>query len=105
MKYSSGFLVYFITMSWVEIVGIAASAIVLFSMSFKTTTFKGTICMRIINLVGSVVFTLYGILLPAYATAIMNAILFFINIFYLVKETLDYKKRKSNNNIETKEGE
>ena len=82
-------------MNNVEIIGIVATVIVLISMSFKTTSFKGTICMRIINLVGSVAFTIYGLLLPAYATAIMNAILFFINIFYLVKETKDHKKKES----------
>lgn len=82
-------------MNNVEIIGIIATVIVLISMSFKTTSFKGTICMRIINLIGSVAFTIYGFLLPAYATAIMNAILFFINIFYLVKETKDYKKKES----------
>jgi len=79
-------------MNYIEIIGIAATVIVLISMSFKTTTYKGTMCMRIINIVGSVVFTIYGLLLPAYATAIMNAILFFINIFYLIKETIDYRK-------------
>ncbi len=49
--------------------------------------------MRMTNLVGSVVFTIYGFLLPAYATAVMNLILFGVNIFYLIKETVDYKRR------------
>lgn len=79
-------------MNYIEIIGIVATVVVLISMSFKTTTYKGTICMRIINILGSIGFTIYGFLLPAYATAIMNVILFFINIFYLIKETLDYKK-------------
>lgn len=80
-------------MNYVEILGIIATIIVLISMSFKTTSYKGTMCMRIINIIGSVAFTIYGCLLPAYATAIMNFILFFINIFYLIKETIDYKKK------------
>ena len=33
-----------------EIIGIIASVLIVFSMLFKTTTFKGTVWMRIINL-------------------------------------------------------
>ena len=79
-------------MNWIEILGIVAGAVILFSMLFKTTSYKGTVAMRSINMVGSVVFAVYGFLLPAYATGIMNACLVFINMFYLIKEIRDHKK-------------
>jgi len=79
---------------WLEIVGILASVLIVSSMVFKTTSYKGTIAMRSINLVGSVVFVVYGIMLPAYATAIANACLIFINLFYLLKEIRDHNKNK-----------
>lgn len=77
----------------VEIIGIIASIFIVVSMCFKTTTFKGTIIMRIINGLGSIIFVIYGILLPAIATLITNACAFFINIFYLIKEIKDYKNK------------
>ena len=74
----------------IEIVGIVASLFVVISMCFKTTLFKGTIIMRIINGLGSIVFVVYGALLPAIATLITNACVFVINLFYLVKEIRDH---------------
>lgn len=81
-------------MSKLEIIGLIASLLVLFSMVFKTTTFKGTMIMRILNLLGSIFFIIYGFLLGAYSTGICNGCLFFINIYYIVKEIRDYNKNK-----------
>lgn len=78
---------------WLEVIGIIASVIIVFSMIFKTTTFRGTILMRIINGIGSAFFIVYGLMLPAYSTAICNACTFIINIFYLFKEIKDNKKQ------------
>lgn len=79
-------------MNYVEIIGIIASIFIVVSMCFKTTTFKGTIIMRIINGLGSIVFVVYGALLPATATLITNACAFVINLFYLIKEIKDHRK-------------
>ena len=81
-------------MNKIEIIGIIASLLVVFSMVFKTTTFKGTMAMRIINLAGSVFFIVYGFILPAYATAITNSCAFCINLFYIFKESYDRRKNK-----------
>lgn len=72
-----------------EWLGIIASAIVL--ISFLTSN---QIKTRIINLVGCVVFVVYGLILPAYSTAFMNAALIVVHIVYLAK---DFKQRKKNN--------
>ncbi len=77
----------------VEIIGIIATVLILLSMSFKTTTLKGDIRMRILNLIGSVIFTVYGCLIPAISTAILNGILIIVNTYHLV--TLLKEKKKS----------
>lgn len=75
-----------------EIIGIIASILIVFSMAFKTTSYKGTMLMRIINTIGSIFFIIYGFILPAYATAITNCCGFVLNIFYIFKETHDRRK-------------
>ena len=79
-------------MSYIEIVGIVASILIVLSMCFKTTTFKGTIIMRVINGAGSIFFVVYGAMLPAYSTLVTNGCAFFINLFYLIKEIRDYRR-------------
>ena len=86
-----------------DFIGIIASIFIVFSMVFKTTTFKGTICMRVINSVGSAFFIIYGFWpasekhflgVNAFALGLANSILFLLNIFYIFKECKDYKKEK-----------
>ena len=81
----------------IEVIGICATVLILFSMMFKTTTLKGDIRMRILNLIGSIIFTVYGCLLPALSTAILNGALIIINTYHLV--TL-IKEKKSQPNDE-----
>lgn len=68
----------------VEIIGILASVLVLVSMLFKTDTAKQVFWLRTINLAGSVAFVIYGLLVPAYSTAIVNFILVFVNLYYIL---------------------
>lgn len=51
-----------------DFIGIIASIFIVFSMVFKTTTFKGTICMRVINSVGSafLLSTVFGLSVEAF---------------------------------------
>lgn len=81
-----------IKMNPVEIFGLIASALIITSMAFKTTNYKGTMLMRAINLIGSTAFIIYGLYLPAYSTALTNACGFILNIIYLFKEYKDHKK-------------
>lgn len=76
-------------MNKVELVGIIASLLIIASMSCTTRTYKGALTMRIINIIGSVVFVIYGALLPAFSTAFLNAVLVVVNVYHtymLVKE-------------------
>lgn len=84
-------------MNLYEIIGIIASIFIVFSMVFKTTTFKGTILMRIINGIGSIFFIVYGILVAAYSTTATNCAVFIINVFYLIKEIRDHNKTHKSN--------
>ncbi len=68
----------------VEIIGIIATAFILISMCFKTTSIKGSILMRVINIIGSAIFVVYGIILPAISTAVLNGALIIINVYHLI---------------------
>lgn len=76
----------------IEIVGLMGSFLICFSMIWRTTSFKGTILMRILNGLGSAFFIAYGFILPAYATAVANIVCFIINMWWLIKEMLLQKR-------------
>ena len=72
----------------VELIGIVAAGLILISMIFPTMSFKGSVLMRSINIVGSMVFVVYGVMLPAIATAIANIGILIVNavhLFVLIK--------------------
>ncbi len=50
--------------------------------------------MRILNLVGSVVFVVYGSILPAISTAVLNGVLIIVKLYYVIKMVIDHKKQK-----------
>ena len=68
----------------IELIGISSTVLILISMLFKTTTIKGSILMRSLNIAGSVVFVVYGCLLPAISTAVLNAALVIVNTYHLI---------------------
>lgn len=55
--------------------------------------------MRILNIIGSLVFVIYGLILPAYSTALLNGILVFVNAYRLLMLIVKQK----NNKIKDKE--
>lgn len=71
-----------------EWLGIVASAFILVSFLFSKQ-----LITRLINMVGCVIFVVYGLLLPTYSTAFMNGALFIVHIVFIVK---DYLARKKN---------
>ena len=75
----------------VALIGLLASVVVLVSMCFNTKTRKGTFRMRLINLVGSILSTIYGVALgtSGIGVVLLNGVLIFINLFYLVKTDKD----------------
>ena len=81
-----------------EWLGLLASAFIL--VSFLT---NNQIKTRLINMVGCVIFVVYGFILPAYSTAFMNGALFIVHIVYLTKDYLKAKKEKSDKTQSTTE--
>lgn len=78
-------------MSPVEVIGILASVLIIISMSCSTSTYKSTLVLRVFNIIGSVIFVLYGLLLPAYSTAFLNAVLVGVNVYHAVKVVKERK--------------
>ena len=77
-----------------EIVGISGSILIAISMVFKTETDRGVMLLRIFNLLGSIVFVVYGVMLPAYSTIILNCICVVLNIVGLVRIIQKIRKEK-----------
>ena len=76
----------------VSIIGLVASIIVLVSMCFNPSTKRGNIMMRSVNLIGSIVSVIYGVLLGPLGAGmiLLNGVLVFVNAYYLIV-TLKHK--------------
>src|SRR4028119_1354526 len=61
-----------------EIVGYVASVLVAVSLMMSSI-----LKLRLVNLVGSAAFTVYGVLIHAYTVAAVNLLIVFINLYYL----------------------
>ncbi|MDY5929887.1 MAG: YgjV family protein [Candidatus Onthovivens sp.] len=72
----------------IEIIGIIATLFVLISFLMKKAEL-----IRIINIVGAVLFVIYGVLINSISTYILNSCLIIIHIIYLVKYLIDKKKK------------
>lgn len=81
----------------IEMIGYLGSALVVVSMLMSSV-----IKLRVINTVGSAIFTVYALIIHSYPTALMNACLIGINICNLVKLT---RKDKSYDLVECAPGD
>ena len=63
-----------------EVIGYVASALVAISLMMSSI-----LRLRLINLVGSATFAVYGLLIQAYPVAAMNGFIVLINIYYLYR--------------------
>lgn len=64
--------------NWVEIIGYLGSLLVAISLMMKSL-----LRLRIVNLIGALFFTAYGLLLEAYPVAFMNGLIVCIDLYYL----------------------
>ncbi|PVX50027.1 acetyltransferase (GNAT) family protein [Balneicella halophila] len=64
----------------VEWIGYIASVFVLISLMMSSI-----LRLRIINLIGALIFSIYGLLIESYPVAIMNFLIVLSNIYYLYK--------------------
>lgn len=63
-----------------EILGTLASVLVLISFLMK-----GEKKIRTINIVGAIMFVIYGILIKSFSVSFLNGVLILIHIYYLKK--------------------
>jgi GNAT superfamily N-acetyltransferase len=61
-----------------ELIGYIASVLVAVSLMMSSI-----VRLRVINLLGSITFAIYGVLIAAYPVAVVNTFIAFINIYYL----------------------
>lgn len=61
-----------------EIIGYAASVLIAISLMMRSI-----LKLRVINLIGSVVFTIYGLVIRAYPVAAVNFFIVLINLYFL----------------------
>lgn len=66
----------------IELVGYLGSLIVLVSFLMSSV-----VKLRVVNTIGALIFTTYAVIIHSYPTALMNACLIVINIYYLVRLT------------------
>ena len=91
---ATGFLVQNKSMKQeiLELIGYASSVLILISL-LMTSVVK----FRVINAVGSLIFTVYAILIRSYPTAVLNACLVAVDLWFLVKvlrERVEYIVRQ-----------
>lgn len=77
----------------IEWVGYLASVLIAASMFMKDI-----IKLRFINLVGSLCFVIYGLVIKAYPVALTNIVIVSVNLYYLYKITNEKNKKNSTGN-------
>ena len=65
-------------MNWLEILGFVASAVVAISLMMSNVFW-----LRIINGIGGLIFTVYGVLIGSAPVAVMNGFVVLIDLYYL----------------------
>lgn len=67
-----------------ELVGIAASVFLIAAISFKSTSTKFNVLMRVFNGIGNLLFIIYGLLINSLSTSICNGIILVLNIINII---------------------
>ena len=63
-----------------EVIGVCASVIVLISFLLK-----GEEKIRIVNLIGAILFVIYGLLIHAFSVWFLNSVLVLVHLYKLIK--------------------
>lgn len=66
---------------WIEAIGILATVFVLISFLFRNPK-----QIRIVNIIGAILFVVYGILISSLSVWLLNGALIAIHIYYLCKK-------------------
>lgn len=71
----------------IEIVGIIASIIILISACANTTSNKGILLLRGLNIIGSLLYVYYGFKIHSISLVVLDSCMILINGFYLYKHS------------------
>ena len=71
-----------------ELLGYSASVLVAVSLMMRSV-----VKLRTINLVGAVLFTIYGLLIGAFPVAFLNGFIVVVNLYYLQQMVRDGRSR------------
>lgn len=71
----------------IEIVGMIASVIILISACCNTTSNKGIVLLRGLNIIGSLIYVYYGFKIHSISLVILDSCMILINGFYLYKHS------------------
>lgn len=63
-----------------EILGLIAGVVVMFSYALEGKK------LRIANLIGSILFVIYGVWIGAFSIILLNSVCTFIHLYYILKE-------------------
>ncbi|MFN3410709.1 MAG: hypothetical protein ACK4YF_00930, partial [Exilispira sp.] len=67
-------------MNTIELIGYISSIIIAISL-----TMSSVIKLRIFNLIGSLIFSVYGFIIKSYPVGFLNLFIVFVNIYYINK--------------------
>ena len=74
--------------SYVEILGIFSTVLIMVSLMQKDEA-----RLRFINMIGSVLFTVYGLIIGAFSVWLLNGICIFINLYHFIRVVRSRKKK------------
>lgn len=67
----------------IEVLGTIASILVLISFLMK-----GENQIRIVNILGAIIFVIYGVIINAFSVWLLNGILCFVHVYKLIKNKI-----------------
>lgn len=76
-------------MSWVETIGLLGTVFVLISFFMKDVK-----KIRCVNIIGAILFVVYGAIINAVATWVLNGALVVVHIVFLIKDKRNKNKQK-----------
>lgn len=82
----------------IEWLGISASVIILISFLMKNILW-----VRLVNIVGAIVFVIYGIIIGAVSVWLLNGMLVLVHLIYLGKYLFDKHKKEPFSKVQPKE--
>lgn len=75
-------------MWWIELIGLVSTLFVLISFLFNDIKL-----IRVLNMLGSILFVVYGILLGSLSVWILNGCLVFVHLYYILKYLKESKEK------------